>query len=403
MGYPRHGRPGADSLFHQRHRPPTSEASAVASAASSKPQLAMRTLLVLLLLFPTLTGAAGDRVIVAEVTTEPWADRTEALGTLRADESVVITANVTETISAIHFDDGQRVDAGEILVEMTSAEETALLEEVRARVAEAERQYARVQSLAERGSASASLLDERRRELDTARASLVAVESRLKDRVVKAPFAGVVGLRNISSGALVEPGDVITTLDDDRTMKLDFTVPSVFLTSLRPGLAIEARAPALEDQVFSGAISAVDTRVDPVTRSVQVRARLPNPRRLLRPGLLMRVELLRNPRQALTVPEAALLHRGDEHFVLALTDTQDGAAVPERRKVQIGARRPGLVEITGGLDAGERVITHGNDKARPGEPVAIIAVDDGTRPLAELLAQKPAADAAERPAAERAE
>jgi membrane fusion protein (multidrug efflux system) len=359
----------------------------------------MRILLALLLLPPAFASAAGPDVIVAEAKSEPWADRTEALGTLRANESVVVTANVTETISAIHFDDGQRVSAGDVLVEMTSAEEDALLEEVRARVAEAERQYRRVQSLAERGSASASLLDERRRDLDTARASLVAVESRLKDRVVKAPFGGIVGLRNISLGALVEPGDAITTLDDDRIMKLDFTVPSIFLPSLRSGLAIEASAPALDDEMFDGEISAVDTRIDPVTRSVQVRALLPNPEQVLRPGLLMRVELLRNPRRALTVPEEALLHRGDDHFVLTLSQSDDGATLAERRQVQIGARRPGFVEITAGLEAGARVITHGSDKAKPGEPVTVMAVDDGTRPLAELLAQKPAGTATQEPTA----
>jgi membrane fusion protein (multidrug efflux system) len=302
---------------------------------------------------------------------------------------VVVTANVTETISAIHFDDGQRVGQGDILVEMTSAEENALLEEVQARVAEAERQFRRVQSLAASGSASASLLDERRRDLDTARASLMAVESRLKDRLVRAPFAGVVGLRNISLGALVEPGDAITTLDDDSVMKLDFAVPSVFLPSLTPGLAIEAHAPALGERIFAGEIRAIDTRVDPVTRSVQVRALIPNPDRLLRPGILMRVDLLRNPRQGLTIPEEALLQRGEAHFVLVLTDGDDGQPVAERREVEIAARRPGFVEVTSGLDAGERVITHGADKAKPGEPVAVLAVDDGSRTLAEMLAQMP--------------
>jgi len=350
----------------------------------------MRRLIVLLLLLPAIARAAGPGVIVAEAELEPWADRTEALGTLRANESVVITANVTETISAIHFDDGQRVEQGDILVEMTSAEESALLSEVQARVEEAVRQFERVRSLAASGSASASLLDERRRDWDTARASLVAVESRLDDRLVKAPFAGVIGLRNISLGALVEPGDVITTLDDDRVMKLDFAVPSVFLPTLAPGLGIEARSPALGEQAFEGEISAIDTRVDPVTRSVQVRALIPNPNRLLRPGLLMRVELLRNPREALTVPEAALLHRGEEHAVLAVTDNDDGTATAQRRAVEIGARRPGFVEVVDGLVAGERVVTHGADKATPGEPVQVLAVDDGTRSLAEMLAQRPA-------------
>jgi membrane fusion protein (multidrug efflux system) len=356
----------------------------------------MRLLFCLLPLLPAVV-AAGPGVIVAEARPEPWADRTEALGTLRANESVVITANVTETISAIHFDDGQRVEQGDILVEMTSAEESALLEEVQARVEEAERQFERVKSLAASGSASASLLDERRRDWDTARASLVAVESRLKDRLVKAPFAGVVGLRDISLGALVEPGDVITTLDDDRVMKLDFAVPSVFLPSMAPGLGIEALAPALGERAFDGEISAIDTRVDPVTRSVQVRALIPNADRLLRPGLLMRVELLRNPRQGLTVPEAALLHRGEDHFVLVLADGAGGEPVPERRQVRIGARRPGFVEVVSGLEPGDRVVTHGADKAKPGEPVSVLAVDDGSRSLTEMLAQKPAG--ADQPAA----
>jgi membrane fusion protein (multidrug efflux system) len=347
-----------------------------------------------LLLLPTLSMAApasaAPGVIVAEVTETPWADRTEALGTLRANESVVITANVTESISAIHFDDGQRVTQGQLLVEMTSAEENALLEEVRARVAEAERQFKRVQSLVSSGSASVSLLDERRRDLDTARASLVAVESRLKDRVVKAPFAGVVGLRNISLGALVEPGDTITTLDDDRVMKLDFAVPSVFLPSLAPGLAIEAVAPALGERVFEGEIANIDTRVDPVTRSVQVRALIPNEDRLLRPGLLMRVDLLRNPRVGLSIPEEALLPRGELQYVLVLAEGEDGETLAERREIGIDARRPGEVEVVSGLAAGERVITHGADKAKPGEPVSVLAVDDGSRTLAQMLTSESA-------------
>ncbi len=352
----------------------------------------MRILAVLLLFVSavTTTASAAPGVIVAEVREAPWADRTEALGTLRANESVVITANVTETISAIHFEDGERVARGDLLVEMTSAEENALLEEVRARVAEAERQFRRVQSLVSSGSASVSLLDERRRDLDTARASLVAVESRLKDRVVKAPFAGVVGLRNISLGALVEPGDTITTLDDDRVMKLDFPVPSVFLPSLAPGLAIEAVAPALGGRVFEGGIGNIDTRVDPVTRSVQVRALIPNDDRLLRPGLLMRVELLRNPRDGLAIPEEALMPRGERQYVLVLAEGEDGETLAERREIGIGARRPGQVEVVSGLRVGERVITHGADKAKPGEAVSVLAVDDGSRSLAQMLASESA-------------
>ncbi len=324
-------------------------------------------------------------VIAAEVRVEPFADRVEALGTLKANESVNVTANVTETVSAIHFDDGQQVKTGDVLVEMTSAEEHALLEEGQVRVAEAERQFNRVKSLATQRSASESLLDERRRDLDTARAVLVAIESRLADRLVKAPFDGVLGLRNISPGALVEPGDLITTLDDDRVMKLDFTVPSVFVTDLKPGLAIEARASAYGDQVFEGVIRSIDSRVDPVTRSIQVRAMIPNPDRTLRPGVLMQVELLRNPRETLVVPESALLQQGKEHFVMRVGEDDK----VERVQVRIGARRPGQAEVVDGLAAGQRVITHGNDKVRPGQSVRVQALDDGTRTLSELLGAAP--------------
>lgn len=332
-------------------------------------------------------------VIAAEATMKPVADRVEALGTLRANESVTITATVTETISAIHFDDGQRVAAGDLLVEMTSVEEHARLEEVQARLAEAERQFRRVKSLEAAGSASVSLLDERQRDLSTAKAVLAAIESQLADRLVKAPFGGVVGLRDISLGALVEPGDVITTLDDDEIMKLDFAVPSLYLPSLAPGVGIEARSEALGDAVFEGEIASVDSRVDPVTRTVQVRARLENAERRLRPGLLMRVVLLRDPRDALMIPESALLQRGDAHSVMVIED-RDGELVAEQRSVGVGLRRPGEVEITDGLRPGQRVITHGADKARPDQPLTIMALDDGTRPLSELLAQ-PAEAAAE--------
>jgi membrane fusion protein (multidrug efflux system) len=324
-------------------------------------------------------------VIAAEVRTEPFADRVEALGTLRANESVSLTANVTETVSVIHFDDGQQVKRGEVLVEMTSAEEHALLEEARARLAEAQRQYDRVKSLVTQRSASESLLDERRRDLDTARALLVAIESRLADRLIKAPFDGILGLRNISPGALVTPGDLITTLDDTGVMKLDFTVPSVFLRDLAPGLAIEARAPAYGERTFEGAVRSIDSRVDPVTRSVRVRALIPNPDGTLKPGVLMRVELLRNPRETLVVPESALLQKGRDHHVMRI----DAEGKAERVAVKVGARRPGQAEILEGLSAGDRVITHGADKVRPGQAVRVQALDDGTRPLAELVGAAP--------------
>jgi membrane fusion protein, multidrug efflux system len=310
-------------------------------------------------------------VIVEETRSMSLSERVEALGTLKANESVNVTSNVTETISVIHFDDGQRVGEGDILVELTSAEQHALLDEAQVRVDEAERQYRRNKALVAQGAASESLLDERKRDLDTARAMLVAIESRLSDRLIKAPFDGVLGLRNVSRGALVEPGDTITTLDDDSVMKLDFTVPSVFMNVLQPGLRIEARAHAYGDRVFEGVVRGVESRVDPITRSIQVRALIPNPERTLKPGLLMQVELLVDPRDGLVVPESAVLHQGQDHFVQVVVEGAKGLT-SERRQVRIGTRKPGLVEIREGLAEGDRVIVDGHLKARPGQPLEIL-------------------------------
>ncbi|QGU33959.1 efflux RND transporter periplasmic adaptor subunit [Thermochromatium tepidum ATCC 43061] len=335
---------------------------------------------------PTVTP-----VVAVETRAQSLDERVEALGTLKANESVTITSKVTETISVVHFEDGQRVRAGDPLVEMTSAEEHALLEEAGVRLREAERQYNRVKSLVAQRAASESLLDERKRDLDTARALFAAIESRLADRFIKAPFDGVLGLRNVSPGALVTPGDLITTLDDDRLMKLDFSVSSVHLAALQPGLGIEATSAAFGTRVFKGVVRSIDSRVDPVTRSVRVRAILPNPDLSLKPGLLMQVVLMLDPRESLTIPEAAILHRGQEHFVLRVMEGASGLTT-EQIRIRIGTRIPGWVEVREGLRPGDRVITEGQEKIRPGQPIRLIpgvSSVPGTRPAKAELGQLP--------------
>lgn len=329
----------------------------------------------------------APQVIVAEVKRTEFIDRIEALGTLKANESVELTVNVTETVTALYFDDGQRVEQGTILVEMTSSEEHAQLQEARATLEEAKRQFSRVRRLESQGIEAQSLLDQRRLEVDTARARLGAIKSRLADRLIQAPFSGVLGLRSTSVGALVETGDTITTLDDDSVMKLEFAVPSVYLESLQPGLPIRARTRAYGERVFSGEVKVIDSRIDPIDRSLLVRAMLPNPERKLKPGMLMTVELLRNRRRTLVIPESALLPKGGEHFVMRLIGEPP---LVERQRVRIGSRRPGQVEVVEGLQAGDLVITHGMQKARIGAVVRIKGREGEGRPITELL--RPAAE-----------
>lgn len=325
-------------------------------------------------------------VFASPVIERTLTDRVEALGTLRANESVEITARVTETITKLHFEDGERVKEGAVLADMTSTEERALLEEAKATVVEADAQFERAKPLAKRGVSSDAVLSERRRDADTARARLKAVESRLADRQVTAPFSGVVGLRRISVGALVEPGTLITTIDDDSVMKLDFTLPATFLSSIKIGLPVVATADAYGDRTFEGEITGIDSRVDPITRSVTVRAILPNPEGTLKAGVLMTLEILKNQRKALVIPEEAVVALGRTNFVYVVDDKADKPAA-DRRELQLGAREAGIVEVVTGLRVGELVVTDGNLKLRPGASVAIKAIETGSEPLAKLLDQ----------------
>lgn len=326
-------------------------------------------------------------VIVAPVVMKQISDRVEALGTARATESVNITSNVTEKITRIDFEDGLQVKAGDILVVLDQAEEQAELK--RAQAVRGERKLAlqRLQQLEERKLTSPDEIDRTRLELEQADASITAIRSRISDRIIRAPFDGIVGLRDISVGALVETGDLIATLDDTSKIKLDFSVPSVFLSELKPGLKIKARAAALGNREYTGEVKSIDSRVDPVTRSIQVRALLLNPDGSILPGILMQVDLLRNTRQALVIPEASLLPLADKQFVMLRVD-KDGKDTVEKKQVSIGLRLPGYVEILDGLNEGDQVVTHGNSKIRPGDVLDVMAVDNGSVDIATIIKKK---------------
>jgi membrane fusion protein (multidrug efflux system) len=323
-------------------------------------------------------------VIVAPVVLKEISDRVEALGTARANESVDITSNVAEKIKEIHFEDGQRVKAGEILVVLNNAEEQANLKQAQAVRGERKLALDRLLQLEERQLAAEDVIDRTRLELEQAEASITAIKARISDRVIRAPFDGVVGLRDISVGALVETGDLIATLDDISQIKLDFSVPAMFLSELKPGLTIRARASALGNKAYSGEVKSIDSRVDSVTRSVQVRAILPNPEGSIIPGILMQIDLLRNTRQAIVIPEAALLPLADSQYVMVRVN-KEGKDTVEKRAVQIGIRMPGQIEILSGLSVEEYVVTHGNSKVRSGDSLDVLAIDDGSVDIATII------------------
>ncbi|GGY66690.1 MexH family multidrug efflux RND transporter periplasmic adaptor subunit [Cellvibrio zantedeschiae] len=335
-------------------------------------------------------------VIVQSVAPRELQNNIEALGNLRAYESIVITAKATKTVTQIRFDDGQRVSKGATLVEMTNAEESALMEEARLTAEEAKKQLERTQSLAKNGAVSPSLLDQRTREYAAAHARFNALQARFKDLIITAPFNGVVGIRDISLGSLIAPGQVITTLNDDSKMKLDFTVPAIYLRSLRIGLPIDAQSHDLGDKTFKGKIFSIDNQVDETTRSIKVRAIFDNPGFELKQGLLMTVVIRADIRKSLVLSEAALVPMGSNNFVFVLQPNKDGKNaqwIAEKRQIYIGQRYKGLVEIVGGLQEGEKVVTHGLQKIHAGQGLNIMAEQSNDpakkpEPLSELLKQK---------------
>jgi membrane fusion protein (multidrug efflux system) len=297
-----------------------------------------------------------------------FADRIEALGTARANESVVITARVTETVERVFFEDGQEVAAGDRLVELESSEERAQLAEARANLADARLRFERVSDLAESGTESQSRFDEVRTALEAAEARVAELEARLSDHRIRAPFAGVLGLREVSPGTLVQPGDRITTLDDIDRIKLDFSIPETYLALLEPGLEVRTRTAAYPERAFVGRLTAVDSRVDPETRSVRARAEIDNSDHALRPGMLLTLVLEANPERSLALAEQALVPRGSSQMVVVL-DEQDR---PRHVEVRIGRRVPGIVEIRSGLEAGARVVVDGASLIPPGGVVRVL-------------------------------
>jgi membrane fusion protein (multidrug efflux system) len=304
---------------------------------------------------------------VTPVSRETIYDTVEAIGTAQANESLTVTAKVTDTVRAVDFDDGDYVEAGDVLVQLTNREEEALLAEARANLDDAEVQLARIENLAGQNLIPESELDTARSRAEASQARLDTVLARLSDRLILAPFPGVLGFREVSPGTLLQPNTPITTLDDISTIKLDFTVPETFLGAVTPGSRVFAQAASYPDREFEGEIRTVGSRVDPVTRAIQVRAHVPNDDRALRPGMLLTVRIVMAERLAVVVPENSVYQIQDRHYVFVV-----GAdLVARERQIEAGERRLGIVEVLDGLEEGERVVTEGIVKLRDGAQVRL--------------------------------
>lgn len=315
-------------------------------------------------------GGGGRATPVSQLVVgqRPFTDRIEVLGVAKGRQSVTITSNTAELITAVHFSDGQTVSRGQVLVELKADQENAGISEARARLAQAERDYQRWKTLADKGIAPRATAEQYLASLETARAVVGSAQAQKLDRVIRAPFSGRVGISDIAPGALISPGTAIVSLDDVSVIRVDFSIPDRYLTTLRIGLPIMARPDALPGEAFQGRIAQIDTRIDPATRAIKARAEFPNADGRLRPGMLVKVGIDQGVRTSVAVPEAAVQFEGTQASVFLITKGPKGQ-IARRTNVETGLDQGGYVEILSGLKPGDKIVADGLNRVQDGAPV----------------------------------
>ncbi len=329
-------------------------------------------------------------VEVETVREQSWVDSVRALGTVHARESVTLTAKVSETVQQVHFESGQVVARGAPLVTLSGQQQVAALASAEAAAREAEQLYQRQNLLASQQLIARASLDTQRAARDSARAQVAQIRANLSDRVIRAPFGGVLGIRQVSPGALVTPGTVIATLDDVSRVYVDFPVPETDLADVAPGQALVGSSETWAGRSFDGTVSAVATRLDTGSRAATVRGDFPNPDRALKPGMLIQVSLTRGEKPALVVPEIAVQQLGSETFVWRVKPDD----TVEKTNVEIGGRIPGKAMLRSGVKAGDRIVTAGVGKLQPGAKISLASPGVNAAPASTRAADGEPAPAA---------
>jgi membrane fusion protein (multidrug efflux system) len=301
-------------------------------------------------------------------------ERAEAVGTVRARDAVTITAKVTGMVSAINFQEGQRVQAGQVLVALDDAALRAERDQAVALLDDARNQLVRARQLQPGATIAAQRLETLEAVTRQAEGRVRQATARLEEMRMLAPFDGRVGLRQVSPGTLIQPGTAITTLDDISRVRVEFAVPEIYVARIREGSEVVARSAAYGDRRFTGTVAVIDTRIDTATRTVRVISEFDNADEALRPGLFLTVELLLERREdALLIAEEAIDPVGERNFVFVI---RDGRA--KRQEIRLGQRLQGEVEVMSGVAAGEPVVVRGIQRLRNDSPVRV--VETLTRP-----------------------
>lgn len=308
----------------------------------------------------------GLPVLVASARPQALTDRLRAVGTLTANESVLIRPEIPGRVERIHFEEGQPVKTGEPLITLDGAEYRAQVAQTEATVTVNRLNFQRAADLVKTNMLSRQDYDQAQARLAESRALLQRHQVMLAKTVLRAPFDGVTGLRLVSPGAYVQPGQDLVNLENLDPVKVEFRVPERHAGAMTVGRPLVLRVDAVPGRQFNGEIYAIDPRLDAATRTFALRGRVPNGDGLLRPGMFAQVELTVGERPAaVVIPEQAIVPRGDKLYVFKLVDGKV-AFTP----VVTGLRAPGIVEIVDGLATGDTVVIEGQMKLRDGMPVA---------------------------------
>lgn len=298
------------------------------------------------------------------------------LGHLQAEKSVSLVASATDRVQKLHYTDGQKVSKNQLLVELNIKEELASLEEIKATVADAKKQYLRVKNITGRAAVTEALIDEKYHVWQTSLAKQKMIEAQIEDRKILAPFDGVIGLSSISEGALVQSGSHIVSIDNNQLMKLDLLIPPAYLKHLTAGLKVAVQTEAYPNEAFGGVVSAISPQLDSATRMVQVRALIDNPDSLLKTNMFVHADINLPERLILRVPNNAILRLGDHQYIYLLEEKAEGRYQANKVEIKTGVIGPAYTEVIQGVNKDDLVVSQGIMRVNSQSTITIKALQN---------------------------
>ena len=373
----------------------TNKSSVISTPSTLKSRLPLFIILVVLIALisylqwpvSSLSGNASSRVVsikMIPVTQVEFIESVEAVGTARANEQVIITSKYSDLVESVYFEDGQQVNAGDVLVTLNNKEERAKVNELLANLSESKAHLERLSELLASRSTSKSMVEQQQAKTKAIEAQLVSARAKVNDLIIRAPFKGTLGFREVSKGAYVNAGNRITSLDDVSMIKVDFHLPERLLTHIHVGQQLSAANIAYRNKNFAGEITAIDSRIDSSTRTIKIRAIINNQALKLHPGMLLNISVLLDVENILQLPESSIIPIENKHYVF--TEVENKAV---RKTIKIGRRGRGLVEVVSGLVEGEQVVIEGALKLREGVDVNILSEGDTVEEKVEVKKENP--------------